>query len=618
MVRSSSPATVGWYGLIPIYIGLAAIVLAVFGQTAWFNFVNYDDGSYVFDNANIRAGLTWHGVIWAFTHIHSQNWHPLTSISHMFDCQISGLNAGGHHLTNVLLHTAAVILLFEFLRTTTAAPWASAAAAVIFAVHPLRVESVAWIAERKDVLSGFFFMLTLLAYAKYASDRTWWRMTVVAICLSLGLMSKPMLVTTPLVLLLLDYWPLNRTESFARLVLEKIPLFLLSAVSSIATMTAQRFAIGTTESLPLTWRITNAIVSYFTYLRQIAWPHDLIPFYPHPEGTVPLTEIIVLSSLLVAVTLAVAMLRRRYPYIFVGWFWYLITLLPVIGIVQVGLQGHADRYTYLPAIGIVIAVVWTVRNLTAAWQSRSFILAPIAVAVVFALAVLSYAQTKHWHDTESLWTYTLNISPDNDVAHAGLAGIQLERGDLEIAISHYRRALELRDGNSAAHYGLALALAHQRKFDEAIAHWEKSLEIQPDNNAARNYLGTAYASIGRDREAVAQWEQTLAYDPENGDAANNSAWLLATSQNAELRDPAKAVELAKRAANLPGGSNPIVYRTLAAALAENGQFDDAIRAADRAQELSQGNANSAVADEMARWIALFKQGRALRQARSGD
>ena len=618
MVRSSSPATLGWYGLIPIYIGLAAIVLAVFGQTAWFNFVNYDDGSYVFDNANIRAGLTWHGVIWAFTHIHSQNWHPLTSISHMFDCQISGLNAGGDHLTNVLLHTAAVILLFEFLRTTTAAPWASAVAAIIFGVHPLRIESVAWIAERKDVLSGFFFMLTLLAYAKYASDPTWWRMTVVAICLSLGLMSKPMLVTTPLVLLLLDYWPLNRTESFARLVLEKIPLFLLSAVSSIATMTAQRFAIGTTESLPLTWRITNAIVSYFTYLRQIAWPHDLIPFYPHPEGTVPLTEVIVLSSLLVAVTLAVAMLRRRYPYIFVGWFWYLIALLPVIGIVQVGLQGHADRYTYLPAIGIVIAVVWTVRNLAAAWQSRSFILAPIAVAVVFALAVLSYAQTKHWHDTESLWTYTLNISPDNDVAHAGLAGIQLERGDLEIAVSHYRRALELRDGNSAAHYGLALALAHQRKFDEAIAHWEKSLEIQPDNNAARNYLGTAYASIGRDREAVAQWEQTLAYDPENGDAANNSAWLLATSQNAELRDPAKAVELAKRAANLPGGSNPIVYRTLAAALAENGQFDDAIRAAESAQELSQGNANSAVADEMARWIALFKQGRALRQARSGD
>jgi len=618
MVRSSSPATLGWYGLIPTYIGLAAIVLAVFDQTAWFGFVNYDDGSYVFENATIRAGLTWHGAVWAFTHIHSQNWHPLTSISHMFDCQIFGLNAGGHHLTNVLLHTAAVILLFEFLRTTTAAPWASAAAAVIFAVHPLRVESVAWIAERKDVLSGFFFMLTLLAYAKYASDRTWWRMTVVAICLSLGLMSKPMLVTTPLVLLLLDYWPLNRTESFARLVLEKIPLFLLSAVSSIATMTAQRLAIGTTENLPLTWRITNAIVSYFTYLRQIAWPHDLIPFYPHPEGTVPLTEVIVLSSLLLAVTVAVAMLRRRYPYIFVGWFWYLITLLPVIGIVQVGLQGHADRYTYLPAIGIVIAVVWTVRNLTAAWQSRSFILAPIAVAVVFALAVLSYAQTKHWHDTESLWTYTLNISPDNDVAHAGLAGIQLERGDLEIAVSHYRRALELRDGNSAAHYGLALALARQRKFDEAIAHWEKSLEIQPDNNAARNYLGTAYASIGRDREAVAQWEQTLAYDPENGDAANNSAWLLATSQNAELRDPAKAVELAKRAANLPGGSNPIVYRTLAAALAENGQFDDAIRAAERAQELSQGNANSAVADEMARWIALFKQGRALRQARSGD
>jgi len=618
MVRSSSVATVSSYRLMLIYVGLVAIVLAVFGQTAWFDFVNYDDGSYVFENANVRAGITWHGMVWAFTHIHSQNWHPLTSISHMLDCQIFGLNAGGHHLTNILLHTAAVILLFEFLRTTTAAPWASAAAAIIFAVHPLRVESVAWIAERKDVLSGFFFMLTLLVYGKYARGRTWGQMTIVAVCLSLGLMSKPMLITTPLLLLLLDYWPLNRTESFASLLLEKIPLFLLSAASSVATMAAQRLAIGATENLPLTWRITNAIVSYFIYLRQMVWPHDLIPFYPHPEATVPLAEVILLCSLLIAFTVAVAMLRRRYPYIFVGWLWYLITLLPVIGIVQVGLQGHADRYTYLSSIGIVIAVVWTVRSLTAAWPSRSFILVPSTIAVVFALAALSYAQTKHWHDSQSLWTYTLNISPDNDVAHAGLAGIQFARGDLENAISHYRRALEIRDGNSAAHYGLAMALARQRKFDEAIARWEKSLELQPDNSAARNYLGTALAGLGRDREAIAQWEQTLEYDPENGDAANNSAWLLATSQHRELRDPAKAVDLAKRAANLPGGNNPIVYRTLAAALAENGQFDNAIRAAEHARELSQGNANTAVADEMTRWIDLFKQGRTLHQARSGD
>src|SRR5437868_6690417 len=278
MVRSSSSATVGSYRLILIYIVLTAVVLAVFGQTGWFDFVNYDDGSYVFENANIRAGLTWRGVIWAFTHIHSQNWHPLTSISHMIDCQIFGLKAGGHHLTNVLLHIAAVILLFEFLRTTTAAPWASAVAAMIFAVHPLRVESVAWISERKDVLSGVFFMLTLLAYRKYARDRSWWRMTMVATCLSLGLMSKPMLVTTPLVLLFLDYWPLNRNESFASLLLEKIPLFLLSAASSIVTVTAQRLALGKTEDLPLTWRITNAIVRYSTYFRQLVWPHDLIPF----------------------------------------------------------------------------------------------------------------------------------------------------------------------------------------------------------------------------------------------------------------------------------------------------------------------------------------------------
>src|SRR5438552_4076268 len=226
--------------LIAIYFGLAGLVALVFLQTGHFSFVNYDDGSYVFENPNIRAGLSWRGVVWAFTHIHSQNWHPLTSISHMLDCQIFGLRAGGHHLVNVLLHTATVILLFEFLRRTTGAPWASAIAATVFAVHPLRVESVAWIAERKDVLSGFFFMLTLLAYARYARDRSWWRMTIVMVYLSLGLMSKPMLVTTPLVLLLLDYWPLDRSDRFASLVIEKIPLFVLSAASSVATMTAQR------------------------------------------------------------------------------------------------------------------------------------------------------------------------------------------------------------------------------------------------------------------------------------------------------------------------------------------------------------------------------------------
>jgi tetratricopeptide (TPR) repeat protein len=290
----------------------------------------------------------------------------------------------------------------------------------------------------------------------------------------------------------------------------------------------------------------------------------------------------------------------------VGWGWYVLMLIPVIGIVQVGLQGHADRYTYLPIIGIVIAIVWGVRDLTDGWRSRAIIITPVAVVIIIGLVFLSWRQTTHWHDTEALWSYTLKISPDNDVAHAGLAGIQLVRGDLENASNHYRRAIELRQGNSAGHYGLALALARQRKFDEAIGHWEKSLEIQPDNTSARNYLGAAFASVGREHEAVAQWQQTLVYDPDNGDAANNLAWVLATTRDRELRDAAKAVALAKRAAGLPGGNNPIVYRTLAAAMAENGQFEDAIGSAEHARVLALSTGNSALSDEMTRWISLFK------------
>ncbi|HEY2103489.1 MAG TPA: tetratricopeptide repeat protein, partial [Chthoniobacterales bacterium] len=501
MIRSSSTDRTEAYWRTPIYFGLLVIVLIVFLQTGRFGFVNYDDGSYVFENPHIYAGLTAHNIVWAFTHIHSQNWHPLTSLSHMLDCQLFGLRAGPHHLINVLLHAGAVLLLFEFLRRTTGALWSSAMTAAIFAIHPLRVESVAWIAERKDVLSGVFFMLTLLSYASYVKARSWRRLFIVGVWLAFGLMSKPMLVTTPFVLLLIDYWPLARTCSFRSRIAEKIPLFILAAASCFATMLAQRLALGSTENLPLGWRVTNAIVSYFIYLWQLVWPHDLIPFYLHPEWRVPVWEIVSLWCLFIAITLTTIFYRRSRPYLCVGWGWYVLMLIPVIGIVQVGLQGHADRYTYLPIIGIVIAIVWGIRDLTHGWRSRAIIITPVAVVIIIGLVFLSWRQTTHWHDTEALWSYTLKISPDNDVAHAGLAGIQLVRGDLENASKHYRRAIELRQGNSAGHYGLALALARQRKFDEAIGHWEKSLEIQPDNTSARNYLGAAFASVGREHEA---------------------------------------------------------------------------------------------------------------------
>jgi protein O-mannosyl-transferase len=601
--------------LVAVYLGLAGLVALVFLQTAHFNFVNYDDGSYVFDNPNVRAGLTWRGIVWAFTHVHSQNWHPLTSISHMMDCQLFGLNAGAHHLVNVALQTVAALLLFTFLWQSTKAVWASAITAAIFAIHPLRVESVAWISERKDVLSGVFFMLTLLAYARYVRRPTGQRMAVVAVCLAFGLMSKPMLVTTPIVLLLLDYWPFDRFKKQGswKLILEKVPLVILSVGSCAATLIAQQVAIGSTESLPLMSRIDNALVTYVNYLRQMFWPVDLVPFYIHPEWRLATWEIVGATVLLAGITAAAFRFRRKLPFLLAGWLWYIVMLLPVIGIVQVGLQARADRYTYLPQIGVIMVVVWAIRDLTSFWRARATVLTPASLAVIGTFSFLSYRQATHWHDTESLWSYTLGLSPENDVALTGLAMIEVGRGQTDDAITHYRHALALRNGNAAAHYGLALALSQQRKIDEAIEHWQKSLEIQPDNLNARNSLGAALAGIGRTPEAIEQWQQTLAFDPDNGNAANNLAWVLATSPDATLRDGAKAVAYAKRATNVPGGSNPLVYRTLAAAYAENGQFAEAISAAEHAKQLAQAAGNSALASELDRCIELFRQQRTLRE-----
>ncbi|HLW35216.1 MAG TPA: hypothetical protein VKS98_06115, partial [Chthoniobacterales bacterium] len=369
-----------WPADFAIIAVLVALTWAVFGQTGGHQFINYDDPLYVYDNPHVRAGLSWHGIAWAFTHVHSQNWHPLTTISHMLDCQVFGLNAGEHHLINVVWHTLAAVLLFVLLTRMTGNPsragapsrsgiiWPSALAAAIFAIHPLRVESVAWIAERKDVLSGTFFMLTLLSYFYWTQRPTMGRYLLTAILFACGLMSKPMLVTTPVVLLLLDYWPLGRMQSakcearsgkrqeqsgkwktgfvsttqplnsstsVSGLVVEKIPLFFLSSGSVIATLWAQNFALGSTEFLPLKWRIANALFSYFEYVRQMFWPVDLIPFYVHPENRLEIWRLAVAIVFLIAVT-AIALIRRRQnPYLIVGWLWYLVMLIPVIGIVQV-------------------------------------------------------------------------------------------------------------------------------------------------------------------------------------------------------------------------------------------------------------------------------------------
>ena len=631
---------------LAICLGLLAVTWAVFGQTLHHQFVNYDDPLYVIENPHVRGGLTWQSAAWAFTHVHSQNWHPLTSMSHMLDCDMFGLKPGGHHFVNVLLHSIAVVLLFLVLSEMTGCPssprdesvrladrtgniWPSAFVAAVFAIHPLRVESVAWIAERKDVLSGVFFMLTLASYLYYTRRPSIGRYLIVAVSLACGLMSKPMLVTTPIVLLLLDYWPIGRNQrsdirgqrsegnkGFLWLCLEKIPLFGLSIASCVATLLAQNFALGATGDLPMKWRVTNAIVSYWEYIWQMFWPRDLIPFYLHPEGRLPLWQVVAALAALILITAVALIRRRKNPYLIVGWLWYLVMLVPVIGLIQVGLQGRADRYTYLPQIGLYIAITWLIRDLTASWRQREVLLGSGAAVVIGALSILSWKQTAHWRDTGSLWRHTLKVTPNSDVAHVGLAGILFVRGQGDEAIAHYRRAIEMRSGNSGAQDGLAAALAAQHKVDEAIEHWQKALEIQPDNLRASNSLALMLVHKGDYAGAVKQWENTLRYDPDDGDAANNAAWVLATSPDPGVRNPGKALELAELAARLGKDRNAGVLRTLAVAYAENGRFDEAISAAEQGLRLAEAAGNTSLASELRRFVELFKQGRSWREARS--
>ena len=615
--------------LFGISIFLIAITWAVFGQTFHHQFINYDDPLYVLDNAHVRAGLTWRGITWAFTHVHSQNWHPLTTISHMLDCQLFGVNPGAHHLVNVFWHSAAAVLLFILLARITDGPsrtggiWLSGFVAAVFAIHPLRVESVAWIAERKDVLSGVFFMLTLLAYTAYTRKQTIARYLTMSILFACGLMSKPMLITTPIVLLLLDYWPLSRGHRsevrgqnipkvrWTKLILEKIPLFALSIGSCVATFWAQNFALGSTEFLPLKWRITNALFSYFEYVRQMCFPVDLIPFYLHPENRLEIWRFVLAVIVVVAVTAIVFVRRRPNPYLIVGWFWYLVMLIPVIGIVQVGLQGHADRYTYLPQIGLDIALVWLIWDLTKSWRQQKILLSAAAAIVLLTLSILSWKQTMHWRDTETLWRHTLTVTPDSDVAHAGLGGILFVRGQIEESIDHYERALRLRDGNTAAHFGLGRALAAKQKTDAAIFHFQKALSIQPDYIGASNDLGVLFASKGEIKEAIAAWEQSLSFDPDNADATNNIAWVRATATDADLRDGRQALDLAQRALRT-GGENAVVLRTLAAAQAENGQFAEAIATCQRGEELARRNGDRGMVENLRACTESFRRGQALR------
>jgi protein O-mannosyl-transferase len=605
---------------IGVSVFLLNLTWLVFGQTLGYDFVNYDDPSYVYQNTRITSGINLANVAWAFTHVHSENWHPLTTITHMLDCQLYGLHAGWHHFTNVLLHCLAVVLLFVALERMTGVLWRSAFVAAVFAVHPLHVESVAWIAERKDVLSAVFFMLTLLAYLHYTRAPSIGRYLTVAFVIALGLMSKPMLVTLPFVLLLLDFWPLGRFEArksntgrqLLRLILEKIPLIALSVVSSIVTFLAQRGAIGWTEELPISERISNAFVAYVIYIRQMFWPAGLAVFYPHPENRLPVWEVSLAVIVLVGITLAAFAFRKRVPYLLTGWWWYLGMLVPVIGLVQVGWQGHADRYTYLPQIGLYIAVTWAVSDFIRSWGFQRITLGAATVLLVGALSWRAWLQTSYWRDSETLFTHALAVTSNNDVALNNLGIIFLDKGQLDEAISKLEAAIDLRPENAPAHDNLAKALLRKGQVSEAMVHYRKFLELEPANVEARNALGTALIQQGHVREAIDQWQEALATQPENGNAASNLAWVFATCPEDSIRDGTRAAELGERALRISGGKIPMIYKVLAAAYAENGRFAEAVETAQRGAELATGQGNPALAAELENNIALYQSGRPLR------
>jgi tetratricopeptide (TPR) repeat protein len=614
--QSISPPKVNrWWFTLGICIALAGVTWLVFSQTLWHDFINYDDPHYVYENTKITGGLSISGIAWAFSHIHSLNWHPLTTISHMLDCQLYGLKAGWHHFTNVLLHTLAAMLLFLALQQMTGAVWRSAFVAAVFAIHPLHVESVAWIAERKDVLSGVFFMLTLLAYVNYVRLPRIRGYLVVVFLFACGLMSKPMLVTLPFVLLLLDYWPLDRIKGqLWKRVAEKIPLIALSAVSSVITFLVQKSAVGQTDELPIFERINNAVVSYVLYIWQMLWPVNLAVFYPHPENRLPPSEIVCCLLVVMCITVAAIALRTHRPYLLTGWLWYLGMLVPVIGLVQVGWQGRADRYMYLPQIGLYIAATWGVANLTALHRHRRATLSTVAVLVIAALSSCAWVQTSYWRNSEILFRHALAVTTNNDVAENNLGIVFLGQGKLDEAISLLQSAVDLRSDNSPAHQNLAKALLQKGEVDNALVHYRKLLELQPDNIEVHNIVGTVLIQQHRIREGVEEWRKGLAIDSNNGNAMSNLAWVFATSPDDSLRDGAKAVQLAEQALRISGGRIPIIFRTLAAAYAESGQFSEARQTAQRGIELANSQGNSALAAELQGNIALYQERQPLRDS----
>jgi tetratricopeptide (TPR) repeat protein len=605
---------------------LAFATLLVYLPVTRSGFLNYDDDDYVTNNHVVQNGLTLAGVKWAFTTGHASNWHPLTWLSHMTDCALFGLNPGAHHLVNVLFHSANAALLFILLRRLTRRLWPSALVAALFAWHPLHVESVAWISERKDVLSTFFALLALLSYAKFAQEnsrRSFWSALFFFV---LGLLAKPMLVTLPFVLLLLDFWPLQRFKVLGSgfkvqaLVLEKIPFFLLSAASCAVTFLVQHggHAVASLDEIPLSHRLENAPVAAASYLWKMFWPSPLAVIYPIRK--IPATTTGLAVAVLVFISAAVWLVRKKNPCWLFGWLWFLGTLVPVIGLVQVGSAAMADRYTYLPATGIFTAIVFGLDGLAQRFPLPKIIFPAAAVFILGACLILTEKQLRYWHDSEALFRHALAVTENNEVAHVD-HGVALNlQGQTDEALAEYRAAERLNPDRCQVHVNIgnlleklgqpADALAEYReavrrdphvplphcaagselaelgRFDEALKEFSEAERLDPDYAQPHAETAKVFFKQGRDAEAVDELRTAVRCEPENFQILATAAHYLAANKNDAARDGHAALAFALMAGALSGNSQPMVFDALGMAFAENGNFTNAQTCAQNALDLA--------------------------------
>jgi tetratricopeptide (TPR) repeat protein len=523
---------------LAIPIALAALTIAAYARVAGNGFINLDDNDYVTASPHVQAGLTWSSIRWAFTTGHSANWHPLTWLSHMLDCQLYGMNAGGHHLTNLALHVASTLLLFHLFLRTTGALLPSAFVAAVFGLHPLHVESVAWVAERKDVLSAFFWILTTLAYVHWTEKKGPARYALVLALFALGLMSKPMLVTLPFTLLLLDVWPLRRTG--APFVREKIPLFLLAACSSVVTFLVQRAqgAMTLSDRIPLGLRVENALVSYAAYLGKAVVPARLAVYYPHTAEAYPAWQVAGAALLLAVITWFALRSFRARPWLAVGWLWFVGTLVPVIGLVQVGSQAMADRYTYLPLIGLSAAVAFGAAEFRNA-------LAVLLLVGAAAWTALTWRQVGFWKNDRTLFGHLAEVMPENHLAHHILGCVYLREHRLDEAMAEFHTALRLRPSYAEAHSNLGMALELSGRAPEAIEAYEAALRWSPNLAEAHHNLGRLLATQGHLDAAIAQLEAAVQSNPDLVEAHVNlgNALIAKGRIDAAIAQFEKALEL---------------------------------------------------------------------------